>query len=104
MSTVLLMDDYGAKVWRTPIPPTPCVVDSSKVFPGLADGSRWRNETPLWLRSHGLVIGPELPGVVLRWARLATGGWIAEVRVEANTGRGVVPLMLWVAQDAVRAV
>ncbi|MEC4614569.1 hypothetical protein [Tsukamurella tyrosinosolvens] len=98
------MEDYSAKVWRICIPPTPCMVVTARVFPGLAAGSRWRNQTPLWKRSHGLQLPPELPGVVLRWAMLAEGGWLAEVRVEARTGHGVVPLTIWVDQSAVRAV
>lgn len=56
----------------------------------------------MWLRSHGLRFGGELDGVVLRWARLVGGEWIAEVRVTVEAGRGHVDLTLWCAAEAVR--
>ena len=98
------MEDYAARMWRTPVPPTQCLVNAALAFPGAGEAGRWRNETPLWLRSFGLQLEPELHGVILRWARLTSGDWLAEVQVTVPTGHGAVPLTTWVSQVAVRAV
>lgn len=98
------MEDYAAKVWRTPVPPTPCLVCTARAFPGAGEAGRWRNETPSWLRAHGLQLEPELRGVVLRWARLSSGDWIAEVQVAVPTGHGTAPITTWVTQAAVRVM
>ncbi|MGX9296753.1 hypothetical protein [Tsukamurella paurometabola] len=86
------------------MPPTPCLVSTSRAFPGAGAARRGRNELPLWLRAHGLQLQPELHGVVLRWARLTSGDWLAEVQLAIPTGHGAVPITTWVSQQAVRAV
>lgn len=98
------MEDYAARVWRTCVPPTPCLVFTSRAFPDAGETGRWRNENPLWLRAWGLQLEPEVHGVVLRWARLTSGDWLAEVQVAIPTGHGSVPLVTWVSQAAVRPV
>lgn len=97
------MEGYASRVWRVPVPPTPCLVSTARAFPGAGEAGRWRNETPLWLRAYGLQFEPELHGVVLRWARLSSGDWLAEVQLEVPTGHGAVPIRTWVSQAMVRA-
>lgn len=98
------MEDLAARAWRTPVPPTRCVVDTGKVFPGVSKLGKWPGRVPMWLRAYGLQLGGEVEGVVTRWARLSCDVWIAEVVVEVRTAKGVVPLTIWADESAVRAV
>ena len=76
-------------------------VDTSHLLP--ASGVR-RDELPLWVKSFGLRIDPQMPGRQRAWVRRSDGAWVAVVEVDATSGNGHsrMTATLWLPPAAVR--
>lgn len=78
----------------------PVMVDTTLVLP---PNTVRRDELPLWVKSFGLQLNPQLPGIQRAWVRRSDGAWVAVVEVEAASGNGHSKMnaTLWLPPTAV---
>lgn len=79
----------------------PVLVDIQAALPGV--GRRRMGGVPMWCRSSGLRLEPQMPGRQIAWVRRFDGGFFAVVEVVAGSanGRSRLTMQLWVEPDMI---
>jgi hypothetical protein len=78
------------------------VVSTAEALP--STGRKLAGQPPIWVRSFGLQIEPQMHGRQIAWVRRSNGGWLAVVLVPPTSGNGRsrVMLPLWLDQMRVQ--
>jgi hypothetical protein len=71
------------------------VVSTAEALP--STGRKLAGQPPIWVRSFGLQIEPQMQGRQIAWVRRSNGGWLAVVLVPAagGNGRSRLTIPLW---------
>lgn len=65
-----------------------------------------KDKLPLWVKSSGLLLDPEMPARQLAWIRRSDGGWIALVQLTAKSAnrQSQLTMDLWLPPNAFTAM